>query len=515
MFKINEAEILASKDRLEEVGEFCEESLMNFSTFFFSYLNKSDYLNTDYLKTVASALEPTYNGGTTRLIINIPSRLGKTQLAIYYIALGIALNPKARFLYLSYSDSLTHDVSSGVKDIIESPIYQAVWGVELRVDAKAKKKWYTKQGGGMLAVSMSGQVTGFGAGIVSDDDYNNLSRVQKYNIDEIEEAKYSKSFDEKINKIQPDIDSFVEYEFGGAIFIDDPIKPDDARYSPTIRDKVNSKYISTIRNRKNNPNTPIILIMQRLHPNDLAGFLINGNAGDNWDQIKIPILNENNESIAPHIFPTSELEAWKKADNEDFETQGMQNPVAAKGLSFPFNELNYYENLPDREISNVYSFSDYADEGDDFYSMPIAYIYKNPLQIFIPDAVFSDNGNKYTLNKSFEKIKAHNISKAVIETNAAGIFGYNEIKKNVTENNVPCQILGIKAKGNKEARIAEQRDFIKEFFHFQNPKSQTFGGEYYKFFNNVIEHKRAGGNKHDDAPDSLAGLSALIRTYLK
>ena len=63
-----------------------------------------------------------------------------------------------------------------------------------------------------------------------------------------------------------------ESDFAGAIVIDDPIKPEDA-LSETIRERVNNRFESTIRNRVNSRNTPIIIIMQRLHEHDLCGYL--------------------------------------------------------------------------------------------------------------------------------------------------------------------------------------------------------------------------------------------------
>ena len=203
-----------------------------FTIFFFEHLNKKKFTVNSHHKTLFNFGTKVANGETTRLILNIAPRYGKTEVMVkMFIAWSLARNPASRFIHLSYSDSLALDNSSEIKDIVQSDVFQWLFPyVEVKKDAKAKEKWYTTASGGVLARSSSGQVTGFGAGVVDYDD------------------------DELI-------------KFGGAIIIDDPIKPDDA-LSDVKRDLVNQKFDTTIRNRVNSRKTPIIIIMQRLHPDD-------------------------------------------------------------------------------------------------------------------------------------------------------------------------------------------------------------------------------------------------------
>lgn len=69
--------------------------------------------------------------------------------------------------------------------------------------------------------------------------------------------------------------------FGGCIIIDDPHKADEAR-SEVRRQNVIDWFQNTVESRKNSPDTPIILIMQRLHEKDLAGWLLDGGNGEEW-----------------------------------------------------------------------------------------------------------------------------------------------------------------------------------------------------------------------------------------
>lgn len=79
-----------------------------------------------------------------------------------------------------------------------------------------------------------------------------------------------------------------ESDFAGAIVIDDPIKPEDA-LSETIRERVNNRFESTIRNRVNSRNTPIIIIMQRLHEHDLCGYLQEIEP-EEWTVLSLPCI---------------------------------------------------------------------------------------------------------------------------------------------------------------------------------------------------------------------------------
>ncbi|MDQ9806738.1 terminase, partial [Acinetobacter baumannii] len=100
----------------------------------------------------------------------------------------------------------------------------------LRDDSKAKDFWRTSQGGVCYATGTGGTITGFGAG--------------------------------KLRK-----------GFGGCIIIDDPHKAHEASLK-TIREGVIDWFQNTLESRTNSPDTPIIVIMQRLHEDDLAGWLL-------------------------------------------------------------------------------------------------------------------------------------------------------------------------------------------------------------------------------------------------
>ena len=267
----------------------CERDLLFFTRYLFKENHNKYFAVAKHHRLIADALMKVISGDTKRLIINIPPRYSKTELAVKnFIAYGLALNRNSKFIHLSYSDDLALDNSSQTKEYIESESYQRLWPMTLKKDAQGKKKWFNESGGGVYATASGGAITGFGAGLT---------------------------------------DSEI---FSGAIIIDDPLKPDDA-YSELKRNSINNRYNNTIRSRVNDRNTPIVVIMQRLHEDDLSGFLLDGGSGEEWEHLCLPALNEDNEPLWEDKHTFDELEIIRQADRYTFAGQYMQTPSPDEG----------------------------------------------------------------------------------------------------------------------------------------------------------------------------------------
>ena len=273
--------------------EVLRVAILNDFLFFARYIYKENhnrhFIVSKHFEIIAEHLVKVFNLEILRLIINIPPRYGKTELAIkIFIAWCLAKQPSSKFIHLSYSDDLALDNSSHTKEYIQSDAYQKLFPMQLKKDAQGKKKWFNEQGGGVYATASGGAITGFGAGGTEEDI------------------------------------------FEGAIIIDDPLKPDDAS-SEVKRNAVNERYNNTIRSRVNSRSTPIILIMQRLHEEDLSGYLLNGGSGEEWTHLCLPAIDENNNPLweAKHTF--SELEQIRQANRYNFAGQYMQQPAPDEG----------------------------------------------------------------------------------------------------------------------------------------------------------------------------------------
>lgn len=472
---INERDVIAYK---------CLKSLGFSTRYFFKEKQGRKFIMNWHHQAIINKLEEVIQGKCKRLIINMPPRYGKTEVAVkQFIGHCLALNPKSKFIHLSYSDTLALDNSEEAKDLVTSAEYQELFPhVKIKKDSNSKQKWYTTQGGGVYATATGGQVTGFGAGRVDEED---------------------EEFKEWISEIES------KQTFGGAIIIDDPIKPDDA-HSETLRSRVNNKFDSTIRSRVNSRNTPIIVIMQRVHTEDLSGYLIDIEPNE-WEVLSLPAIykNANNEECAlwPHKHTLEELEKLKKANEDVFNKQYLQDPQDLKGMLFPKDELRYFNPSNKIEFQSSLAYSDIADEGADFTSAPCGRNIGS--DVYIPDVVFDDRIDTYTIPLTIDMIKRNDCKYIRIESNNAGAMYSRNLKK---EYKGICQILTAHSSDNKHTRIMMQAGFIKQHFIFVHPDYQT--PMYKAWFNQLTKYKKDGTEKKDDAADSCHGLAHFIQSLL-
>lgn len=234
-----------------------ENDGMQFMRYFFKAREGSQMIRNWHHYVIEHVLQSVYTGKINRLIVNIAPGYSKTeQVVINFIARGLALNPRSKYIHASYSSDLVLENSSKIKDIITSEAFQQLWPMSVRVDSKSKKKWFTEAGGGMLAASSGGAITGFRAGRMTEG-------------------------------------------FTGAFVIDDPVKPDDA-YSEVRRGAINNRFNNTMRSRLAVETVPMIIIMQRIHEMDLTGYLLKGGSGDYWHHLSIPSLLSEEELNKPY-----------------------------------------------------------------------------------------------------------------------------------------------------------------------------------------------------------------------
>lgn len=315
-----EAQKLSIKDIARQLS--CEQDHLFFTRYFFKKRQNLKFRVNWHHRYISDVLQDVIEGKRKNVIINVAPGSSKTELAVInFIARGLALNPYARFLHLSYSDDLALLNSQAAKDLVSSEEYQALWPLAIADDAKAKKRWNVivegRKAGGVYATSLGGQITGFRAGHMAPG-------------------------------------------FQGAIIIDDPLKPDDA-FSETKLKQANRKLINTVKSRKANPETPIVVIMQRIAQGDPTDFLLNGGMGEDFELVKIPAVideayvaslpekyrelierdAEGRFSYWPYKEPIAELLRMERGENVDkeggrmsrhvFASQYDQNPVAIGG----------------------------------------------------------------------------------------------------------------------------------------------------------------------------------------
>lgn len=464
------------------IKERCKDDFLFFTKYFFMQRFGRKFVVGEHHKIIADVLRKVYNGEITRLIINIAPRYGKTELAVKnFIAAGLAINPAAKFIHLSYSDDLALDNSEETKNIVTSDTFQALFPeVRIRKESKAKKKWYTTKGGGVYATSSAGQVTGFGAGSV-----------------DIEEESISAST-ELSEDDKNDIDEFTDIEpvrgmFGGALVIDDPIKPEDAD-SELIRERINLRFDSTISNRVNSRNTPIVIIMQRLHERDLCGYLID-NEPQTWTVISLPSINSDGTALWPFKHTIEELRALETRNPIVFERQHLQRPMPIEGRLY--KSFKTYEILPNNAKVKK-AVIDTADTGSDFLCS-IVYL-PTPTGVYLLDVYYTDKGMETTETEAAIQLSKHEVRHVKVESNNGGrSFARNVERLCREQGNYVSKFEWFHQKDNKHVRIFTQAAEVQNMVYYPT-EWQTM---WPRFASAVKSYSASGRNAHDDAPDCL------------
>ena len=197
-----------------------------------------------YLFAMCHALEEAVAGRTRRLVVNVPPRHTKSiATCVALVAWCLGRDPTLRIMVATYNEELGRKHAEQTRMVMESKFYQWLFpGTRINPRRNRQLDFETTAGGGRLAVSVTGGITGFGADV---------------------------------------------------IILDDCMKADDIA-SQTMRDAIKTWFGNTMSSRLNNSNTgTIISIQQRLGEDDLTGLLLDLGA----EHLCLPAIAEKPERI--------------------------------------------------------------------------------------------------------------------------------------------------------------------------------------------------------------------------
>ncbi len=200
------------------------------------------FLRNWHIELIAAKLEACFRGEINRLIINVPPRSLKSHAAaVAFPAYVLGHNPSAQIICASYGQDLANKHSIDCRTLMASAWYKGLFPTRLSPQRQSVQEFLTTQGGSRLSTSVGGVLTGRGADL---------------------------------------------------IIIDDPLKPDEA-LSETQRNAVNEWFDHTLYSRLNDKRTGcIIIIMQRLHEDDLVGHVLEQ---ESWEHLRLPAIAEEEE----------------------------------------------------------------------------------------------------------------------------------------------------------------------------------------------------------------------------
>ena len=267
---------------------------------------------------IAHQLTRVSDGEVKRLIVNIPPRhLKSICVSVAYTAWVMGHDPSLKVIALSYGSELAEELARHFRSIVESDWYRAAFPA-FEIKRARRGEIVTTRNGSRYASGLGGSILGRGADLIVIDD---LQKAQ-------------------------------------------------AAFSESERRKAKEAYENTVSTRLNNKKQgAIVLVMQRLHEDDLVGHVL---GKEDWEVSTIPAiatddriyrigpgqddfyLRREGELILPEREDETTLAAQRRLlDSTGFEAQYEQNPVPPDGNAIRRECLRYYDALPLLDLTVV------------------------------------------------------------------------------------------------------------------------------------------------------------------
>ncbi len=436
--------------------EIYNNSLNYFIERSFYIINQGQkFINNWHIGAISEALNEVYNGNIKRLLINMPPRYLKSVcVSVAFPAWILGKDPTKRIIVASYSEKLAIKHSTDCRLILESSWYKRVFNNTILSRTQNQKyKFSTTQNGYRFATSVGGTLTGEG---------------------------------------------------GDILIIDDPHNPQNV-LSEKQRDKVLKWYDNTFSSRLNDKkNGAIIVVMQRLHENDLSGHLLEKGG---WVHLNLPAIFEEETTINignfNKIIKKGELLFEKREGKEEierikkdmgeyvFNCQYQQKPMTENSGIFSKKWLQYYnENI---NFENIYLSFDTAIKAGINNDPSVCTIwgkYKN--NYYLIDLYREWLEYPDLKRKSIQLINKWQPRAILIEDKASGQSLIQDLKKELSYNVIPIKV--VKDKITRFASITPifeaERIFIKDKTNW------LFDLEY--------ELLTFPNSQHDDQVDSIS-----------
>lgn len=438
--------------KLEQIHKAQRDSLYEFLLYYRETERKVKIDRNRHLELICSKLEDVYNGKIKRLMINVPPRSLKTEIvSIAFPARCIGKRPQMKFMGISYASWLAEDNSSKCRTMYESDTYLSIFPrrSELREDQNTKQHRENTEWWQYYASGATGTIT---------------------------------------------------WKWCDCLTIDDPLKPWDAM-SDVVRVWVNNNYHNTLYSRLNDKSEwSIVIIMQRLHDDDLCWHLIEQE--DHWEKrekLIIPAIAEDDdqyrkkgESFFEKRFPIEMLNQMQKQDPLVFSSQYQQEPTNKETQEFHEERFRYYDQLP--AWLRIFTVVDPAfktwQENDQTAIMTVWF--KDEKMYIIEYTAWRFSAD-IMQDKIIYHIRKRNPEKIWIEAFQAQSLIVTFLKQQLIKLWIYCNIEEIRQTGDKNAKIRSLIAFYRNWLIFHTRDCMELEKQLVKF-------PRA---KHDDIIDAL------------
>lgn len=427
---------------------------------FFELNPETRFIPGQYIELLASRLDKCRTGKTKRLIINLPPRSLKSHAAsVAFPAWLLGHDPATQIICASYGQDLADKHARDCRTLMSSAFYRGLFpATALSREKLSVNDFLTTKQGGRMATSVGGVLTGRG---------------------------------------------------GDVIILDDILKPEDA-LSETRRKAANEWYLNTLLSRLNSKaDGVIILVMQRLHQEDLVGEVLDR---EPWDVLSLPAIAEQDESYliespfgnrlyrrkaGEALHPERDsVETYRKireaVGEYTFQSQYQQDPMSREGGLIKKDWLKYYDQVP-KDIYYILQSWDTASKCGELNSYSVCTTWGVSNNNFCLLDVCRERLTYPQLKrKAGELFRKFDPSKVLIEDKSSGIPLIQELQ---SEGLYCLEACSSEPGRDKQMRLAEQS--IKfEGARVYLPTQASWLDEY------IREITGFPGSKHDDQVDS-------------
>lgn len=385
----------------QEYRTILRGDLMSFVERAFYELNPdTPFKPSPHIEAIATALERCRRGQTRRLIINLPPRHLKSHtVTIAFVAWLLGHNPAEQIICASYGQNLSDKLAHDCRLVMSSDWYKRLFPTRLG-GRNSVSDFSTTRQGFRMSTSTGGVLTGRGANF---------------------------------------------------LILDDPLKPEEA-LSETLRTGVNDWYDNTLLSRLNDKETGcIIIIMQRLHQDDLVGHVL---GKEKWEVLSLPAIAEEDgvhqiesplgnrlfvrkagDILHPERESRETLAALRQSMGEyNFVSQYQQNPQPLEGNLVRRAWLKFYgpEDLPPRfhRIVQSWDTANKAGELNDFSACTTWGVHSG--NFYLLD-VFRKRVNYPDLKRAaVDLARRYGANNVLIEDKASGVQLIQELQRDLS-----------------------------------------------------------------------------------
>lgn len=430
------------------------------------------------LSLVVEAIQDLADDKLDELFINMPSRVGKTQIVKFAYVWWGSRNSELSNLYSAYSDKITTAFYTGCQELMTDPTYTYD---EIFPENKIVK-------------------------VNGEDETIDLNRVKTY------PTFTCRSIYGTLNGA---------CDCSGLAVADDLLSGIEEALSPdrlnTVWGKFDNNFMQRLKKKAKLINMGTRWAL--LDPQGRRRTLLETKEeykNRRYRVVCIPALDEKDESNFDYPYDLgydTEYYHQRRAsfeDNDDMASwfaQAMQEPIERQGALFTTESMRFYNGiLPKGKPDRIFMAVDEAFGGGDYVSAPVCYQFSD--DYYIHDVVFN-NGDKFVTRPLIrDMILKHKIQAIQFEETKTTTDYHEwidaELRKNQFRTNITWQPPS--SQKSKLARIFDKAPEIREMFFLE---SNCRSKEYQKFMQNIFSFKMEGKNPHDDAPDSMAQLCEM------